>query len=381
MEMYLKYCKKCLMPNTRPNIKFNDDGTCSACINFEKQKTTDWDKRWMELEKICDRYRGNTENDYDCAIAVSGGKDSHFQTYIIKEKLKMNPLLISVGNLDWTETGRNNLENLSETFGVDIIMKQPNRKLAKKMFRKAFEKIGSPSWYLDYQMYSFPVQMCIKLGIKLLVYGEDVNYTYGGQYDEETPSAMLQPLNDVSKPVWQEWLDDGDISESDLEAIKQPTTSECEDAELNPIYLSYFVPWNSHHNFQVAQKWGFKHLGHEYEREGFIENYDQIDSISYLLNIHMKYLKFGHAYPTDVASRWIRYGMKNREEMIPIVEKHDSELDQGVVDKFCKFVGMSIKEFWEIMDKWYNRDLFEQDQDGVWHPKFKVGTGLVNNNT
>jgi len=35
----------------------------------------------------------------------------------------------------------------------------------------------------------------------------------------------------------------------------------------------------------------------------------------------------------------------------------------------------------EIMDKWYNRDLFEQDQDGVWHPKFKVGTGLVNNNT
>ena len=73
--------------------------------------------------------------------------------------------------------------------------------------------------------------------------------------------------------------------------------------------------------------------------------------------------------------------MKNREEMIPIVEKHDSELDQGVVDKFCKFVGMSIKEFWEIMDKWYNRDLFEQDQDGVWHPKFKVGTGLVNNNT
>ena len=142
MEMYLKYCKKCLMPNTRPNIKFNDDGTCSACINFEKQKTTDWDKRWMELEKICDRYRGNTENDYDCAIAVSGGKDSHFQTYIIKEKLKMNPLLISVGNIDWTETGRKNLENLSETFGVDIIMKQPNRKLAKKMGGNQIGTVG-----------------------------------------------------------------------------------------------------------------------------------------------------------------------------------------------------------------------------------------------
>ena len=54
---------------------------------------------------------------------------------------------------------------------------------------------------------------------------------------------------------------------------------ECKDAELNPIYLSYFVPWNSHHNYEVAKRWGFHHLGHEYEREGFIENYDQIDSI------------------------------------------------------------------------------------------------------
>ena len=48
----------------------------------------------------------------------------------------------------------------------------------------------------------------------------------------------------------------------------------------------------------------------------------------------MKYLKFGHASATDNASRWIRYGMENREEMIPIVEKQDSQLDQGVMDKF-----------------------------------------------
>ena len=81
--MYLKYCKKCLMPDTRPNIKFIDE-VCAACINFEKQKTTNWDERWKELEKVCDRYRGNNGNDYDCAIAVSGGKDSHFQTDIFK---------------------------------------------------------------------------------------------------------------------------------------------------------------------------------------------------------------------------------------------------------------------------------------------------------
>ena len=62
--------------------------------------------------------------------------------------------------------------------------------------------------------------------------------------------------------------------------------------------------------------------------------------------------------------------------MIPIVEELDSKLDQGIVDTFCDFTRMSHKEFWKTMDKWYNPELFEQDRDGVWHKKFKVGTGL-----
>ena len=88
------------MPDTRPGIKFVD-GVCIACIHNEKQKETDWNKRWKELESLCEKYRGKNGNGWDCAIAVSGGKDSHFQTYIMKEKLKMNPVLLTVGNIDW----------------------------------------------------------------------------------------------------------------------------------------------------------------------------------------------------------------------------------------------------------------------------------------
>jgi len=219
--------------------------------------------------------------------------------------------------------------------------------------------------------------MAMKLGVKLLVYGEDVNYTYGGNYNEETPSALLQPLNDVVKPVWDKWFEDGQITKKDLEAAKQPDPKEVQSSDLNPIYLSYFVPWNSVHNYEVAKRWGFRNLSHEYEREGSIENYDQIDSISYLLNPHLKYQKFGHSVATEIASRWIRSGLKTREEMIPIVEEKDKKLDQGIVEKFCEFTRLSPKKFWEIMDKWYNPELFVRDDDGVWHPRFKVGVGLI----
>ena len=91
-----------------------------------------------------------------------------------------------------------------ETLGIDKVAQRELNQRSKDISnenKKAFEELGSPSWYLDYQVYSFPVKMCIKLRIKLLVYGEDVNYTYGGKCDEETSSAMLQPLNDVSKLI------------------------------------------------------------------------------------------------------------------------------------------------------------------------------------
>ena len=96
----MKYCSKCLMPDTRPGIKFDEKGVCTGCRTYEKQSTVDWDSRWKELEELCDIHRGCNGDNYDCIIAASGGKDSHFQTYIMKEKMKMNPLLVNYNQLD-----------------------------------------------------------------------------------------------------------------------------------------------------------------------------------------------------------------------------------------------------------------------------------------
>ena len=372
----MEYCKKCLMPNTRPGITF-ENGICAACINYDKQKSINWTTRKSEFENLCKKYRNSNKNGYDCAIAISGGKDSHFQVYYMKEVMKMNPILLAVGNIDSTETGRKNLENISDTFSSDIIMHVPNRNVIRILAKKAFEEIGAPTWYIDALIYAFPVRMAMKLGIKMLVYGENVNYTYGGKYNIDIPSAMLQPLNDVVKPTWDKWLEDGQVTEKDLDSTRQPTVDECEKSGLEPIYLSYFVPWDSHHNYEVAKRYGFRHLGHEYKREGTIEDYNSIDSITYLINEFLKYPKFGHSSATQISSRWIRAGLTTRDEMIPYVKKYDKILDQGIVERFCEFTKITPREFWKIMDKWYNSKLFEQDNDGVWHEKFEVGTGLI----
>ncbi|MBS1468063.1 MAG: N-acetyl sugar amidotransferase, partial [Subdoligranulum sp.] len=139
----------------------------------------------------------------------------------------------------------------------------------------------------------------------------------------------------------------------------------------DPFYMSYFVPWNSYKNYQIAKEHGFHDLTHEWDRTHHAENFDQIDSRAYLVHSWLKYPKFGHAAATDYTARYIRYGMMTREEAIPIIKARDGKLDPLCVRDFCDFCGYTESEFWKIMDKFYNRDLFEKNDCGEWvlkHP-------------
>ncbi len=40
----MRYCKKCLMPDTRPGSVFDKEGVCQACRNYEKRSAIDWTK-------------------------------------------------------------------------------------------------------------------------------------------------------------------------------------------------------------------------------------------------------------------------------------------------------------------------------------------------
>lgn len=365
----MMYCKKCVMPATRPGISFDEEGVCQACRVEEQKNRIAWDDRIEELKKLCDRYRGVYGDGYDCIIAVSGGKDSHYQTYVMKELMGMNPLLVTVeDNFPMTKAGVHNLKNISEEFGCDIIALKPNIKVQKKLMRKTFGKYGKPTWYIDRLIYTYPIHIAVKFNIPLVVYGENVNYEYGGDQKAEKYSANDQIFNGVASDIpWGELIDD-EISMKDLVLCVFPDKKELEELKLDSIYLSYFVRWNSIKNYLFAKKRGFRDLTHEWIREHHIENFDQVDSRAYLVHPWMKYPKYGHATATDYASRFIRYGVIRREEAIELVKKQDHKLDQLALHDFLDFTGYSHKEFWEIVDKFYNRDIFEK-VDGEWKLK------------
>jgi len=340
----MKRCKICGMSNQRPGIKFRDNDVCYPCINFEKYQNNDWNERWNQLEILCDKYRSN-EGNYDCIATVSGGKDSTYQIGLIKETLGMNPLCFMIDNGEgWTKTGRRNFYNLSERFDVNILTYTPSVKKMKDMTRKGFFEKLWPEEHWDSILYEIPMEYAQKLGIKLIFWGEDTSFMTGGAEWQESPNALKQ-----SSPEVRERFKDLDV-----------------------IFLSYYVPWSRYKNLEYAKKNGFKGLDdtNEWDREG-LEGYpfEQVDTVSYLLNQVFKYIKFGFSNQTELGADAIRQGIKTREQVLKDIEKYEWKIDPIMIEDFLKSLNISEEDFWKTIDKFANKELLFKDDDGFWKLK------------
>ena len=83
----MKFCNKCVIPETAETNTFNSSGTCSVCTQIERKSEINWHDKEKELDKLIENYKN--KNNYDCIIPFSGGKDSAFALwYLVKKKKK-----------------------------------------------------------------------------------------------------------------------------------------------------------------------------------------------------------------------------------------------------------------------------------------------------
>ena len=76
--MSLKYCAKCILPNSRPNLKFDDDGHNCNCATKDTKVAMNWEERKEKFKRLVADIK-KIESSYNCIIPVSGGKDSTWQ--------------------------------------------------------------------------------------------------------------------------------------------------------------------------------------------------------------------------------------------------------------------------------------------------------------
>ena len=129
-------CKRCLYGSTHPlGITFDAEGICSGCRVHEEKDNLDWSKRWNALTNLVEPYKNKEGTNYDCIVPVSGSQDSYYIIYLIKEKLGLNPLLVTYNKYFNTPLGVRNLANLRIQFDCDIIFQNVNIMSVKNITR------------------------------------------------------------------------------------------------------------------------------------------------------------------------------------------------------------------------------------------------------
>ncbi len=369
----IKYCCNCVYPETKPDLTFDEDGVCDACRFANVKDTTDWDSRRKELVEIFNKFKNKDGSNYDCVIPVSGGKDSHFQTYMVKEEFGLNPLCVSYHLPEFTDLGRKNIENL-KNLGVDCLEFTPNPEICRKMQKIGLIEFGDAQWPEHFGIFTVPVQVAVRYNIPLIVWGENSQAEYGGPLKDSTNRYLdskwckeygTRVGGQSNSYFGPEVMLQHGIDRKFLNPYIYPSDDEIKRVGVTGIFLGSFLKWNIKNQLEKVRELGF--TLHDGPSEGTFTNYENLDNKIQGIHDYFKWLKFGYGRTTDNASVQIRLNWLNREEAMKLVQEYEGKLPEKYLNEFLDQWDMSRDEFFKIADKFTNKELFKKDENGILH--------------
>ncbi len=341
----MKYCTRCCMPESNEGIKFDEMGICQACQSAEQKIHIDWTEREKQLRELLDHYK-SLDNDYDCIVPISGGKDSTFQLHVITQVYNMRALAVTFSHNWYSETGKKNLENAIEKFNVDHIMFTPNRNLINKVARQSLFKIGDACWHCHAGVGAFPLQIAVKYRIPLLIWGESIA-EMSGRATHYDPVLRFDRdyFTKVSAKVYPEQMVSDYINLRELAPFKLPSYEEIEEVGVIGIHLGDYIFWDDERQMEFVRD------VYDWEEdvvEGTYKQYKSVECIMPGVHDYTKFLKRGFGRGTDHASADVRAGLLTREEGMELAKKHDTERPDAL-DYYLEITGLTEEEFHDVM--------------------------------
>ena len=309
----MKFCKKCLYPSTKPQLQFDERGICSACNNYKLKDEVDWGKKKVDLLHILDKYKSKDGSKYDCIIPVSGGKDSTFQTYTIKETFGLNPLAVNFHPHDQTEIGRKNLENLKQ-LGVDCIEFSPNPIVYSKLAKFGLVELGDFQWPEHIGIFTVPVQVAVRYKTPLIIWGENPQLEYGQPTNIDTDTILDREWNEKNGGYFLDKIKPKDMTKygfktKELIPYIYPSDDDIRRIGVTGIFLGSYIKWDLFKQLDFVKELGFSE--NDELKEGTYDKWENLDVYFTVFHDYFKFLKYGFGRSTDHASIEIRYGRIN----------------------------------------------------------------------
>lgn len=402
------FCRRCVISNQRPSsaiefrhsrsstkdtIAFGPDGVCEAChLADRKDKGVDWDQREAELFELAARHSGDPGK-YNCIVPGSGGKDSFFQSHVLKYKYGFRPLTITWSPHLYTDWGWRNHQSWINA-GFDNYLISPNRQVHRLLTRLAVDNLLHPFQPFILGQKLLAPKFAAMTGIKLVFYGEN-EAEYGNPSQDaafaQRDSKYFSSRNDdellISGVPLSELHRRYRIDPYELRQYQPSDPELLSDLGVQVHYLGYYLRWHP----QAAYYYAVEHGGFEPSPErtpGTYSKYNSIDDKIDDLHYFTTFIKFGIGRATYDASQEIRNGEITRAEAVALVHRFDGEwparfekelmeylsvdprLGSEVVDEFTE-PRMSKELFLSQCDDFRSPHLWSKD-NGVWKLRFQV---------
>lgn len=385
----VKFCKKCLLSNQKPTstnellhnkdttqipIEFDPEGVCYACRSVEKKfnDTIDWKLREKELIELSKKYK-DFKGPYNCIVPGSGGKDSAYQSHILKYKYNFRPLTVTWTPHIYTNIGFKNFQSWLNHGGFDNYLFTPNGKIHRLVTRNALINLLHPFQPFIVGQKFFPLKMASLFNIDLIFYGEQPS-DYGaklkniksfGLNNPEHPGYSLdaykgKQIEDLflgGKKI-EEYLREG-IKLSDLMVYLPPEKEELQKKNVDMQYLGYYLNFIPQENFYYASKHTNFQVNDE-RIEGTYQKYASIDDKTDGFFYYTYYIKYGIGRAMLDASQEIRHGHINIEEGKSLIKQFDGEYPKRYLDDFLEYVKLNKNEFDDLCDSFRNENVWRQ---------------------
>ena len=116
-------CKRCVLPETFPGVSLNSEGICNHCQAAPELHEIEESRKALavQIEEAVREAKSSSDSDYDCVVAYSGGKDSSYTLYHLKEKFGLNLLAVTIDNGFLSEQAIVNSRKLTASLGIDFM--------------------------------------------------------------------------------------------------------------------------------------------------------------------------------------------------------------------------------------------------------------------
>lgn len=337
-------CTNCVMDTTDTKIIFDEKGVCDHCNTFYSDILPKWhtdEKGKKQLTEIIAKIKKEGKGkDFDCIMGMSGGIDSSYLLYVMKEEYGLRPLVFHV-DAGWnSQIAVNNIERLIDGLGLDLYTEVINWEEIKDL-QLAFFKSGVPHIDVpqDHSFFATMYKFASKNKIKYIL--------TGGNYSTE---CVRNPLE------WMYYQSDSiQLRDIHKKYGKAPLKSyPVTNILWHKVYLPYikgiqlirpldFVPYDKEKAMQLlVDKFGYQKYPQKHFESRFTRFYE-----SYWLPE-----RFGYDTRKVQYSSLILTGQMTREEALEKLKQpgYDKETIHQEFEFVANKLGISVKELQSYMD-------------------------------